>query len=117
MLTNPFSHGKTLNQASANMDGGSQGPPSSFSNPSTSNIYMLKGESHIATREHDYRMPSTVEKGKKFKNPYVPLQIERTMGETMTRISKGAFKKASHKSNVRAPKNTLWWRICHKPLA
>jgi hypothetical protein len=53
MLTNPFPHGKNLTQASVNVDGGSQGPPSSSSNPSTLNIYMLKGEAHIATRAHD----------------------------------------------------------------
>jgi hypothetical protein len=105
VLMNPFPHGKNLTQASANADGGSQGPPSSSSNPSTSNVYMLKGEAHIATRAHDYRMPSTAEKGKEAENPYVPLQIERTMGETMTRIPKGVFKKASHNPNVRAAQN------------
>jgi hypothetical protein len=83
---NPFTHGKNLTQASANVDGGSQGPPSSFSNPSTLNIYMLKGEAHITTRAHDYRTPSTIQKGKEAKNPSVPLQIKRTMGETMTHI-------------------------------
>jgi hypothetical protein len=73
VLTNPFPHGKILTQASANTDGGSMGPPFSSSNPSTSNIYMLKGEAHIATRAHDYGMPSTTEKGKEVENPYVPL--------------------------------------------
>jgi hypothetical protein len=105
VLMNPFPHGKNLTQASANMDGASQGPPSSSSNPSTLNVYMLKGEAHIATRAHDYRMPSTVEKGKEVDNPFVPLQIERTMGETMTHIPKGAFKKASHNPNTRATHN------------
>jgi hypothetical protein len=42
---------------------------------------------------------------KKPENPSVPLQIERTMGETMTRILKGAFKKASHNPNARATQN------------
>jgi hypothetical protein len=101
MLTNPFPHGKNLTQASENTNGGSQGPPSS-SNPSTLNVYMLKGEAHIATRAHDYRVPSTVEKGKEAENPSVPLQIERTMGETMKHIPKGVFKKASHNPNARA---------------
>jgi hypothetical protein len=73
VLTNPFPHGKNLIQDSANADGGYQGPPSSSSNPSTSNVYMLKVESHIATREHDYEMSSTAEKGKEFKNPSIPL--------------------------------------------
>jgi hypothetical protein len=38
-------------------------------------------------------------------NPSVPLQIEKTMGETMTCIPKGAFKKASHNPNARATQN------------
>jgi hypothetical protein len=105
VLTNPFPHGKNLTQASSNVDGGSQGPPSSSSNPSTSNVYMLKGDAHIATRAHDYGMPSTSEKGKEVENPYVPLQIEKTLGETMTHIPKGAFKKASHNPNARATQN------------
>jgi hypothetical protein len=45
------------------------------------------------------------EKGKEAENPSVPLQIERTMGETMTCIPKGAFKKASHNPNARATQN------------
>jgi hypothetical protein len=45
------------------------------------------------------------EKGKEAVNPSVPLQIEKTMGETMTRILKGVFKKASHNLNVRATQN------------
>jgi hypothetical protein len=105
VLTNPFPHGKNLTQASTNVDGGSQGSPSLSVNPLTSNVYMLKGESHIATRAHDYRTPSIVEKGKEVENLYVPLQIERTMGETMTHILKGAFKKASHNPNARATQN------------
>jgi hypothetical protein len=105
VLTNPFPHGKILTQAFANADGGSQGPPLSSSNPLTSNVYMLKGEAHIATRAHDYRMPSTVEKGKEAENLFVPLQIKRMMGETMTCILKGEFKKASHNPNSRAAHN------------
>jgi hypothetical protein len=105
VLTNPFSHGKNLTQASANTDGGSQGPPSSSSNPSTSNVYMLKGDAYIATRTHDYRMPSTYEKGKEVENPFVPLQIEKRLGETMTCIPKGEFKKASHNPNARDAHN------------
>jgi hypothetical protein len=105
VLTNPFPHGKNLTQSSLNADGGSQGPPPSSSNPSTSNVYMLKGDAYIATRAHDYGMPNTAEKGKEAENPSVPLQIEKTMGETMTCIPKGAFKKASHNPNVRAAQN------------
>jgi hypothetical protein len=80
VLTNPFPHGKNLTQASSSMDGGSQGPPPSSSNPSAVNVYMLKGDAHIATRAHDYGMPSTVEKGKEAENPSVPLQIEKNDG-------------------------------------
>jgi hypothetical protein len=66
---------------------------------------MLKGEDHIDTRAHDYGRPSTAKKGKEAENPSVPLQIERTMGETLTRILKGAFKKALHNPNARATQN------------
>jgi hypothetical protein len=66
---------------------------------------MLKGDAHIPTREHDYRMSESAQKGKEVINPYVPLQIERMMGETMTRIPKGAFKKPSHNPNARATHN------------
>jgi hypothetical protein len=78
------------------MEGGSQGPPTSTGNTSATNVYMLKGDTHIETRTQDYRMSESVEKGKEATNPPVPLQIEKTMGETMTHIPKGAFKKDSH---------------------
>jgi hypothetical protein len=102
---NPFPHGKNLTQASSSADGGSQGSPPYYSNPSAVNIYMLKGDTHIETREHDYGMPNTAEKGKEAENLSVPLQIEKMMGETMTHISKGAFKKDSHNMNARATHN------------
>jgi hypothetical protein len=63
---------------------------------------MLKGDAYIETRAHDYEMPNTAEKGKAYENPSVPLQIEKTMGETMTHILKGAFMKALHNPNMRA---------------
>jgi hypothetical protein len=94
-----------MTQASSSTDGGSQGPPPSSSNPSAMNVYMMKGDAYIETRAHDYRMSETAEKGKEVVNPSVPLQIEKTMGETMTHILKGAFKKASHNPNVRATHN------------
>jgi hypothetical protein len=50
-------------------------------------------------------MLESVKNGKEATNPLVPLQIEKTMGETMTCIPKGAFKKASHNSNTRASQN------------
>jgi hypothetical protein len=105
MLTNPFPHGKNLTQASSSTEGGSQGPPPSSSNPSSMNVYMLKGNIDIETRTHDYGMPNTSEKGKEAENPPLPLQIEKTLGETMTHIPKGAFKKASHNPNARATQN------------
>jgi hypothetical protein len=46
-------------------------------------------------------MSESVEKGKEATNPPVPLHIENTMGETMTCIPKGAFKKSSHNPNAR----------------
>jgi hypothetical protein len=66
---------------------------------------MMKGDAYIATRAHDYEMPEYVEKDKEAINPFVPLQIEKTMGETMTHILKGAFKKASPNPNVRVALN------------
>jgi hypothetical protein len=50
-------------------------------------------------------MPKYVEKGKEASNPLPPLQIENTMGETMTCIPKGAFKKDSHNPNAMATQN------------
>jgi hypothetical protein len=66
---------------------------------------MMKGDAYISTRAHDYRNPSTSEKGKEAENPPLPLQIEKTLGETMTHIPKGAFKKYSHNPNTRATQN------------
>jgi hypothetical protein len=94
-----------MTQASLSVDRGSQGPPASSSNPSAVNIYMMKGDSYIATRAHDYEMLESTEKGKEAVNPFVPLQIEKMMGKTMTCISKGSFKKYSHNLNVRAAQN------------
>ena len=102
ILMNFFPHKKNLTQASLSTEGGSQGHPPSLSNPSSANVYMLKGDAHIATRTHDYKMPNTSEKGKEAENPPLPLQIENTLGETMTHIPKGVFKKASHNRNARA---------------
>jgi hypothetical protein len=102
MLTNPFQHGQNLTQASASTEGGSQGPSSSSNNPASANVYMVRGDAFILTRAHDYSKPSTSEKGKEAKLPSLPLQIEKTLGETMTRIPKGAFKKSSHNPNARA---------------
>jgi hypothetical protein len=102
---NPFQHGKNLTQASTSTEGGSQGPSPSSNNPASMNVYMMKGDAFISTRAHDYSKPSTSEKGKEAEIPSLPLQIEKTLGETMTRIPKGAFKKASHNPNARATHN------------
>jgi hypothetical protein len=80
MLTNPFPHGKNLTQASSSMEGGSQGPPPSSSNPVSTNVYMMKGSIDITTRTRDYGMPNTSEKGKEAENPHLPLQIEKMLG-------------------------------------
>jgi hypothetical protein len=62
---------------------------------------MLKGDAYIMIREHDYIIPNTAKKGKEAVSPSVPLQIEKMLGETMTHIPKGAFKKSSHNPNMR----------------
>jgi hypothetical protein len=77
---------------------------------------MVRGDALITTRAHDYSKPSTSEKGKEAELPSLPLQIEKTLGEMMTRIPKGAFKKYSHNPNAGPPRITLWWNIYHKPL-
>jgi hypothetical protein len=66
---------------------------------------MVRGDALIMARAHDYSKPSTSKKGKEVELPSLPLQIEKTLGETMTRIPKGAFKKASHNPNARAAQN------------
>jgi hypothetical protein len=105
VLTNAFQHGKNLTQASASMEGGSQDPSSPANNPTSMNVYMVRGDAFISTRAHDYSKPSTSKKGKEVELPSLPLQIEKMLGETMTHIPKGAFKKASHNPNARATQN------------
>jgi hypothetical protein len=105
VLTNPFQHGKNLTQASTSAEGGSQETCPPPNNPSSSNVYMVRGDAFIMTRAHDYSKPSASEKGKEAELPSLPLQIEKTLGETMTHIPKGAFKKASHNPNARAAQN------------
>jgi hypothetical protein len=105
VLTNPFQHGKNLTQASASAKGGRQETFPPPNNSSSANVYMVRGDALIMTREHDYSKPSTSEKGKEVEIPSLPLQIEKTLGEMMTHIPKGAFKKASHNPNARATQN------------
>jgi hypothetical protein len=105
VLTNPFQHGQNLTQASASTEKGSHEncPPQNAS--SSANVYMMKSDAFIATRAHDYSNSSASDKGKEAEIPSLPLQIEKTLGETMTRIPKGAFKRASHNLNARAAQN------------
>jgi hypothetical protein len=105
VLTNPFQHGKKLTQASTSAKGGNQETCPPPNNPSSMNIYMVRGHAFITTRVHDYSKPSASEKGKEADLPSLPLQIKKTLGETMTHIPKGAFKKASHNPNARAAQN------------
>jgi hypothetical protein len=105
VLTNPFQHGQNLTQASASTEGGRQEKFPPPNNPSSANIYMVKSDTFITTRAHDYSKPSASEKGKEAEIPSLPLQIEKTLGETMTCIPKGEFKQASHNPNTRATQN------------
>jgi hypothetical protein len=105
VLTNPFQHGKNLTQAFASTEGGSQETCQPPNNPASTNVYMVRGDAFISTRAHNYSKPSSSEKCKEVDLPSLPLQIEKTLGETMTRIPKGAFKNASHNPNARATQN------------
>jgi hypothetical protein len=105
LLTYPFQHGQNLTQASTSIEGGSQETFPPPNNPSSANVYMVRGDAFITTRVNDYSKPITSEKGKKDELPYLPLQIKKTLGETMTRIPKGSFKKASHNPNAIAAQN------------
>ena len=66
---------------------------------------MMKFEAHLSTKAHNYEILESIEKGKEAFNSLTPLQIENTMGEMMTRIPKGAFKKDSHNPNARDAHN------------
>jgi hypothetical protein len=105
VLTNPFQYGKNLTQASTSTEGGNQETCLPPNNPSSMNVYMVRGDAFISTRVNDYSKPSTSEKGKEVDLPSLPLQIEKTLGEIMTHIPKGAFKKDSHNPNARATQN------------
>jgi hypothetical protein len=105
VLTNPFHHGKNLTQASTSAEGRSQETCPPPNNSSSTNVYMVRGDALIMTRAHDYSKPSASEKGKDAEIPSLPLQIEKTLGEAMTHIPKGAFKKTSHNPNARAAQN------------
>jgi len=91
--------------ASTSAGGGSQGPLVPTHNNSAMKIYMMNVDARLSTRTRDYGRPESVKKGKEVINPLNPLEIKKTVGETMTRIPKGAFKKASYNPNVRASQN------------
>jgi hypothetical protein len=105
VLTNPFQHGQNLTQASTSVEGGSQENCPPPNNSYSMNVYMVKSDAFIMNRAHNYRKPRTPEKGKEAETPSLPLQIEKTLGETMTHIPKGALKRASHNPNARAAQN------------
>ena len=75
ILTNPFQHGKNLTQASTSTEGGNQETFPPPNNPSSTNVYMVRGDAFITTRAHDYSKPSAFEKGKEADLPSLPLQI------------------------------------------
>jgi hypothetical protein len=116
VLTNPFQHGKNLTQASTSTEGGSQETCPPPNNSSSKNVYMVRGDAFIKIQAHDYSKPSASKKGKEDELPSLPLQIEKMLGETMTHIPKGAFKKSLTTQMQGPPRITLWWNIYHKPL-
>jgi hypothetical protein len=73
VLTNPFQHGKNLTQASTSTEGGSQETYPPPNNPSSTNVYMVRGDAFITTRAHNYSKPSASEKGKEVDLPSLPL--------------------------------------------
>jgi hypothetical protein len=92
-------------EASTSVEGGNQETCPPPNNSSSMNVYMVRGDALIMTRAHDYSKPSASKKSKEAEIPSLPLQIEKTLGETMTHIPKGTFKKSSHNPNARATQN------------
>jgi hypothetical protein len=107
VLKNPFPQGKNMAQASTSMsmNGGSQVPPIPHPSNLATNIYMMNAEAHLSNRICDYKTMESIEKGKEASNPLNPIQIENTVGETITCIPKGAFKRDYHNPNMRAAQN------------
>jgi hypothetical protein len=73
VLTNPFQNGKNLTQAFASTEGGCQENYPPLNNPSSTNVYMVRGDAFISTRMHDYSKSSTSKKGKEVDLPSLPL--------------------------------------------
>jgi hypothetical protein len=65
---------------SMNVPRGNQGAPTLNDKNGATNIYMMILDDHIQTRDHDYKMPESAEKGKEASKPPPPLHIEKTMG-------------------------------------
>ena len=86
--------------SSTNAPRGNVGAPMLNTNNGVANVYMMRSYAHLQTMPHDYGMSESVDKGEDTSNPLPPLHIERTMGETINRIHKGVFKKASHDRSV-----------------
>jgi hypothetical protein len=100
------------------MTGGSQRPPAPTNNNLTTKIYMMNTNSHLSNMNRLYETMKFVEKGKESSNPLTPFQIEKTVGDTMNHIPKGAFQKASHNPNVRASQNySIMEDLAHTPCA
>jgi hypothetical protein len=55
--------------------GGSQGPPVPTPNNTTTNIYMMNVDSHLSTKNCDYRTSKSVEKEREAINSLNPIQI------------------------------------------
>ena len=100
-----FSTWENLTQTSTSTEVGNQGPSLYSNNLASLSVYIMKGDDFISTRAHKYSKPRTYEKGKEADLPSLPLQIEKTLGETMTHIPKCAFKKSSHNPNTKATQN------------
>jgi hypothetical protein len=80
--------------------------PSSVAPPTqTSYVHNVQLTNPKANQQPEGKKKKLNKKGKEAINPSVPLQIKKTMSETLTRIPKGAFKKASHNLNTRATQN------------
>jgi hypothetical protein len=75
--------------SSTNVLGGNQGAPTLNANIGSANLYMMRADVDLHNMTYDYRMPEYVEKGKEAPNLLSPFHIEKTMGETVTRIPKG----------------------------
>jgi hypothetical protein len=107
MFTNPFPQRKVFSQASSSTSalGDVREPSPTNTKNGAANIYMMEVKDNLQTRDNNYRMPEYVENHKEASKPLTPLKIENIVGETMTHIAKGAFKKDSHNPNVRVVNN------------